>query len=100
MATETTVEDDAPRQDPREAGQERREGTVDLDGSGNGSITVNLSGELTDHGLGLFGTATSGSGTASLSNLTADSVDLSVSGGTASTEETWELVVTEDKTTV
>jgi len=55
---------------------------------------------LTAHGLGLFGTATSGSGTASLSNLTADSVDLSVAGGTASTEETWELVITEDKTSV
>jgi len=51
MATETNVEDDAPRQDPREAGQERRAGTVDLDGSGNGSITVSLSGDLADHGL-------------------------------------------------
>lgn len=96
MATETTVVDNAPAEDPREVRQERRAGTIDLDGSGNGSITVSLTGELHSLGLGLMANATVSDGSVSVSNLTVDSVDLSVSGGTASTTVDFELVVSED----
>lgn len=98
MVTEVTATDYGGRMDPREVGQERAEGTVDLDTNGDGSVSVDLSGKLDDGtGLGLFGVASSGQGTASLSGLTADSVTLNVSGGTAdATDVPWTLVVSED----
>lgn len=96
MATETTVVDNAPVEDPREVRQERRRGTIDLDGTGAGSITVDLTGELHTLGLGLLATATVSDGTASVANLTNGSVDVTVSGGTADATVTFEVVVSED----
>lgn len=97
MATEVTATDYAGRMDPREVGQERAVGTVDLDGTGAGSVTVDLSGELSEGGLGLLSEATAGDGTATVSSLTADSATVDVSGGTAdATGVSWELVVSED----
>lgn len=96
MATEVTDQDVAPREDPREVGQEYATGTVDLDGSGNGTLTVSLSGTLSDLGLGLLAEASSDDGTASVSNLGPDSVDVDVSGGTADGTATVEVVVSED----
>lgn len=98
MTTETTTTDDAGRADPREVGQEYRAGTVDLDASGAATVSVSLSGELDDNGMGLFGTARVGDGSASLSSLTSSSVDLDVTGGTADQVDVeWELVVSEDR---
>jgi len=96
MATETTQFERAPREDPREVAQETAEGTIDLDGNGDGSITVSLTGDLSTAGLGLLAEATADDGTASVSNVTATSVDVSISGGTASTTASFELVVSED----
>lgn len=98
MTTETTVENNGPGQDPREAGQERRLGTIDLDGTGAGTHTVSLTGNLHALGMGLFGTVSVADGSATLTNLTVDSVDIEVTGGTAdATDVAWELVVAEDK---
>lgn len=98
MTTETTVEDDAPPGDPRELRQEYRFGTVDLDASGEASVSVDLSGDLEAAGVGLYGTARVGDGSASLSSLTSGSVTLDVTGGTANQVDVeWELVVTEDR---
>jgi hypothetical protein len=96
MATETTVVDNGPSEDPREVGQERRGGTIDLDGTGAGSITVSLTGNLHDLGLGLMAEAVASDGTASVSNLSTTSVDVDVSGGTADATVDFEVVVSED----
>ena len=96
MATETTVVDNAPAEDPREVRQERRAGTIDLDGTGAGSITADLTGELHSLGTGLMANAAVSDGTASVSNLTVDSVDVDVTGGTADTTVDFEVVVSED----
>lgn len=96
MATEVTNQDLAPREDPREMGQEYAEGTVDVDGSGNGTLTVSLSGELSELGLGLLTEATADDGTATTSSVGPDSVDVDVSGATADSTVTVELVVSED----
>lgn len=96
MATEVTDQDVAPREDPREVGQEYAEGTVDLDGSGAGSLTVSLSGELSELGLGLLSEATSDDGTATTSAVGPDSVTVDVTGGTADGTATVEVVVSED----
>jgi len=97
MANEVTAKDYSPRAGPREIGQEYAEGTVDLDGAGAGSITVDLTGELHTDGMGLFGTATAGDGTATLSSVTPDSVTVDVSGGTAeATGVSWSFVLSED----
>lgn len=97
MATETTVVDNAPDEDPREVRQERRAGTIDLDGTGAGSITVDLTGDLRTLGLGLMSTAEASDGTATTSNLSAGSVDVDVSGGTADATVDFEVVVSEDR---
>ena len=96
MATETTVVDNAPSEDPREVGQERRVGTIDLDGTGAGSITVDLTGNLHSLGLGLMSVATASDGTATTSSVTADSVDVDVTGGTNDATVDFEVVVSED----
>lgn len=96
MATETTVVDNAPSEDPREVRQERRVGTIDLDGSGAGSITVDLTGELHALGLGLMAVAEASDGTATTSNLSVDSVDVDVTGGSADATVDFEVVVSED----
>jgi hypothetical protein len=96
MATETTVVDNAPSEDPREVRQERRVGTIDLDGTGAGSITVALTGELHALGTGLMSNASVSDGSVSVSNLTVDSVGLTVSGGTADATVDFEVVVSED----
>jgi hypothetical protein len=97
MATETTDHELAPREDPRECAQERASGTVDLDGSGAGTVTVTLTGELATLGLGLLAEASVDDGTASVSNLSAASVDVDVTGGTADATVNWEVVVSEDR---
>lgn len=96
MATETTVVDNAPAEDAREVRQERRAGTIDLDGTGAGSITVSLTGELHSLGTGLMTNAAASDGTASVSNLTTDSVDVDVTGGAADATVDFEVVVSED----
>ena len=97
MATEVTEHEHAPRSDPREVGQEYASGTVDLDGSGDGSITVTLTGQLSERGLGLLTAAEADDGTASTSSVSADSVDVDVTGGTADAEDVeWSLIVSED----
>lgn len=97
MATQVTATEHAPRSDPREVGQERAFGTVDLDTNGAGSVTVDLSGELSERGLGLITAVTADDGTASLSALSPDSATVDVSGGTAdATDVGWELVISED----
>lgn len=97
MATETTVTDLSPPEDPREVRQERAFGTADLDGSGEATVSVTLSDTLHDLGMGLYGTVDVGDGSATLSSLTSDSVDVQITGGTANQENVeWELVVTED----
>lgn len=96
MATETTVIDNAPGEDPREVRQERRAGTIDLDGTGAGSITVDLTGQLHSLGTGLMANAAASDGTAAVSNLTVDSVDVDVTGGTADATVDFEVVVSED----
>jgi len=97
MVTEVTATELAPRQDPREVGQERGEGTVDLDGTGAGSLTVSLSGELSTLGRGLLAEATAADGTAAVSGLTADSVTIDVTGGTAdATDVAVSVTVSED----
>lgn len=97
MATETTVIDNGPPEDPREVRQERRAGTIDLDGTGAGSITVSLTGDLHSLGLGLMATAEASDGTASVSNLSTTSVDVSVTGGAADATVDFEVVVSEDR---
>lgn len=96
MATETTVIDNGPPEDPREVRQERRAGTIDLDGTGAGSITVDLTGDLHDLGLGLMAVAEASDGTAATSSLTTSSVDVDVTGGTADATVDFEVVVSED----
>ena len=97
MTTETTDTDYRPVDDPRETAAEYATGTVDLDGTGAATHTVTLSGDLDDDGVGLMGAARVGDGSASLSSLTASSVDLDVTGGTADQVDVeWELVVVDD----
>lgn len=96
MVTEVTSQDMAPREDPREVGQEYAEGTIDVDGTGAGSLTVSLSGELSELGLGLLTEATSDDGTATTSAVGSDSVDVDVSGATADSTVTVEVIVSED----
>ena len=97
MATETTEQTLSPRSGAREAGQEYASGTVDLDGTGAGSITVSLSGDLSDTlGVGVFAGATTDDGTATTSSLTNDSVDVDISGGTADATVSFTVVVSED----
>ena len=97
MATETTVIDNGPPEDPREVRQERRAGTIDLDAEGAGSITVSLTGDLHSLGLGLMANAEASDGTASVSSLTTDSVDVDVADGTADATVEFEVVVSEDR---
>jgi len=97
MATETTAYDNGARSDPREVGQEYAEGTIDLDGTGAGSHTVSLSGDLSDLGLGLVTAVTVDDGSASLSSVSPDSVDVDVTGGTADATVTFEVIVSEDR---
>lgn len=96
MVTEVTAQDIAPREDPREVGQEYATGTIDVDGTGAGSLTVSLSGELSERGLGLLANATSDDGTATTSALSPGSVTIDVSGATADSTVTVEVVVSED----
>ena len=97
MATEVTVTELASRADGREVGQELGKGTVDLDGTGAGSLTVPLSGDLSDLGRGLLAEATAADGTAAVSNLSPDSVDIDVTGGTAdATDVAVSVTVSED----
>lgn len=96
MVTETTVVDNAPAEDPREVRQERRAGTIDLDGTGAGSITVALTGELHSLGTGLMANAAVSDGNVTVSALTVDSVDLTVDSGTADATVDFEVVVSED----
>ena len=97
MATETTGYDNGARPDPREVGQEYATGTIDLDGTGAGSITVNLSGDLSERGLGLVTGVTVDDGSAALSSVSPDSVDVDVTGGTADATVTFEVIVSEDR---
>ena len=95
----TTVEftDYGGRMDGREIGQERARGTVDIDGTGAATITVPLSGELEDVGMGLFGIVDVGDGTAEITSVTPDEVTADVTGATAdATGVGFELVVSED----
>lgn len=97
MTTETTDTDYRPEDDPRETAAEYATGTVDLDGSGTASHTVTLSGDLDADGVGLMYAARVGDGSASLSSVTAGSVTLDVTGGTANQVDVeWELVVVDD----
>lgn len=97
MATETTVTDEAPAEDPREVRQERRFGTVDLDASGEATVNVSLTGELHSLGTGLMANARVGDGSVAVANLAVGSLDLNVTGGTADQENVeWEVVVSED----
>jgi len=97
MATETTTYDNGARGDPREPGQEKATGTIDLDANGDGSHTVTLSGDLSERGLGLLTEVTVDDGTATLSAVSPDSVTVDVTGGTASTTVAFEVIVSEDR---
>jgi len=97
MATEVTTHNVAARASPRELGQEYATGTIDLDGSGAGSITVDLSGDLSELGMGLLTNATVDDGSVALSSVSPDSVDVDVTGGTADATVTFEVLLSEDR---
>jgi len=97
MATETTVYDNGARPDPREVGQEYAAGTIDLDGTGAGSHTVTLSGDLSELGFGLLTDVTVSDGSASLSAVSPDSVTVDVTGGAADATVDFEVIASEDR---
>lgn len=88
MATEITDRYDEFRQPGEQLQVELLRGTIDTDGSGNGTLTVSLEG----YGDAPIVQVTSDAGSAA--NVTANSFDLTISGGTASTTVTVEALVT------
>lgn len=97
MTDTVTVHDHAPREDGREVYQERVAGTVDLDGDGAASFTVDLDGVVQEVGVGPLAAADAADGTAEASDASTGSVDVDITGGTANaTGVEWEVVVSED----
>lgn len=87
MATEITDRYTQYKQPGEDIRVEIIRGTIDTDGSGNGTLSVPLDG----YGADPIVQVTSGSGSAA--NVTANGFDISISGGTASTTVTVEALV-------
>lgn len=87
MATEITERYTQHRQPGEDIRTEIVRGTIDTDGSGNGTLTV----PIDEYGAAPIVQVTSGSGAAA--NVTANGFDLSISGGTASSTVDVECLV-------
>lgn len=97
MTEEIQVHDIGVRADPREITQERVRGTVTLDATGEAAFTVPLQGVLESVGMGIMSIAEVGDGAIALSEISGDSVDVAITGGTADAEGVeWMFVLSED----